>query len=150
MKKILFVLVGALLSTLFISAQESLRYPRIIHADVPLYPAIALAARVSGKVEAEFEVKAGNVIRAEARSGHPLLAKPAVENIRSWHFSPEAYGTFTVIFEYRIRGADSPLPQNPKIEMQLPAFVKITAPPIRPSCNDCEPGADIVGKPLKH
>ena len=46
MKKILFVLVGALLSTLFISAQESLRYPRIIHADVPLYPAIALAARV--------------------------------------------------------------------------------------------------------
>jgi hypothetical protein len=148
MKKILFALFVVLLPNSAVTAQQR-SYPRIIHAEVPLYPPIALAARVRGKVEAEFEVKAGIVIRADARSGNPLLAKPSLENIRSWQFSADVYGKFTTSFEYRIEGADSPVPQNPRIEMQLPAFVTITASPIRPSCNDCEPGAEIVGKPIK-
>jgi hypothetical protein len=142
-----FAAVLMLLSSQLVLGQGTQTYPRLTHADLPLYPPIALAARVSGKVEADFAVKGGDVVTAEAKFGNPLLARLTTENIKTWHFSPEAYGTFSITFEYRIEGMDSPTPQNPRIEMRLPAFIRITAAPIRPSCNDCEPGAEIVGKP---
>jgi len=107
-------------------------------------------AKITGKIEAEFTIKGGEVVAAEARTGHPFLVKATTENIRSWHFPPEASGTFTATFVYELQGSETGSMQNPKVEMQLPAFVKITAAPTKPSCNDCEPGAEIVGKPIKH
>jgi outer membrane biosynthesis protein TonB len=102
---VLVVLGMALFSTLLLTAQDNRSYARIIHAEVPLYPAIALAARVSGKVEIDLEVKAGTVVRADVRSGNPLLAKPTVENIKTWRFSPKTFGNFMSTFEYRMEGS---------------------------------------------
>jgi len=150
-KTVLMVLCVVLLGTQLVVAQQTHEYPLVLRADAPLYPPLARMAKITGKIEAQFTVKGGEVLNTQARSGHPLLVRATTENIRTWRFSPEVNGTFTTTFEYRMEGNEAPTMQNPKVEMQLPAFVKITATPTRPSCNDCEPGAgpDIIGKPAE-
>ena len=62
---------------------------RAISRPQPPYPAIAKAARVSGPVEVEVVVnESGEVIWAEAVSGHPLLMQAAVAAARQWRFEP--------------------------------------------------------------
>ena len=150
MKKAVLIFVwGALLSSQLAMAQQLREYPLVLRADAPVYPPLARMAKITGKIEAEFTIKGGEVVAAEAKTGHPLLVKATTENVRSWHFAPEANGTFTATFVYELHGSATANMQNAKVEMQLPAFVRITAAPTRPSCNDCEPGAEIVGKPIK-
>jgi hypothetical protein len=62
----------------------------------------------------------------------------------------ETNATFVTTFTYELTKDEAPFPQNPRIEMELPTLVKVIARPTMPSCNDCEPGAVIVGKPIKH
>ena len=55
----------------------------------PAYPAIAKAARASGRVTVQVTVdENGNVISANAVSGHPLLKASAVSAARQAKFSP--------------------------------------------------------------
>lgn len=55
----------------------------------PAYPAIAKAAHVSGTVNVQVTVdESGNVISANAVSGHPLLRQSAVSAARQAKFSP--------------------------------------------------------------
>jgi hypothetical protein len=139
-----------LLASQLLAAQERREYPLVMRADAPLYPTVARMAKITGKIEAEFIVKRGQVVNAETKGGQPLLVKATTENIRTWRFSPEVSGTFATTFAYRVEGGETATMQNPKIEMQLPAFVKITAAPTRPPCTDCDPGADVVAKPIQH
>jgi hypothetical protein len=37
-------------------------------------------------------------------SGHPVLAKAADKNVRTWKFAPSASGTFTVTYVYADEG----------------------------------------------
>jgi hypothetical protein len=149
MKASILTVVGA--AVLMIGqAVAQAKYPLVLRADAPLYPPLARMAKITGKIDVEFTVKGGEVVAAEARSGHPLLVKAATENIRSWHFVPEANGTFVATFIYELRGSETAVMQNPKVEMQLPTFVKIIATPTKSSCNDCEQGAEITGKPIQH
>jgi hypothetical protein len=149
-KTVLMFLCGALLIIQPMVAQQPHEYPLVLRADAPVYPPLARIAKITGKIEAEFTIRGGEVVAAEAKIGHPFLVKATTDNIKSWHFAPKANGTFTATFVYELHGNETATMQNPKVEMQLPAFVKITATPTRPSCNDCEPGANIVGKPIKH
>jgi hypothetical protein len=144
----LFCVVMFSISQRLAAQQQPLTYPLVLRADAPLYPPLALTAKITGQIAAELTVKNGEVIAVKAGGGHPLLVKATTENIRSWHFVPEANGTFTATFVYELRGDETAVIQNAKVEMQLPTFVKITASPTKPSCNDCEPGAEIVGKPV--
>lgn len=62
---------------------------RALSRPQPPYPPIAKAARVSGPVEVEVVVnESGEVIWAEAVSGHPLLMQAAVAAARQWRFEP--------------------------------------------------------------
>lgn len=55
----------------------------------PVYPAIAKAAHASGRVTVQVVVnEQGNVISANAISGHPLLQASAVAAARKARFSP--------------------------------------------------------------
>jgi TonB family protein len=55
----------------------------------PVYPPLAKAARVSGAVVVEVTVdEKGDVITAQAISGHPLLKDSAVAAARGWKFAP--------------------------------------------------------------
>jgi len=145
----LSLLCALLLASQLLAAQETHEYPLVVRAEAPLYPPLACMAKIMGKIEVQFTVRSGEVVATEAKAGHPLLVKATTENVRSWRFSSEVNGTFATTFEYRVEGNETPTMQNPKVEMQLPAFVKITAAPTMPSCNDCEPGADVIGKPIK-
>jgi hypothetical protein len=51
-----------------------------------------------------------------------------------------------VTYIYKIEGEQTPLPEDPKVELDLPRLVKVTAKPVKLYCSDC--GADISGKPV--
>jgi len=74
----------------------------------PEYPALAKAARVSGKVDVEVVVDiGGNVKSARAILGHPLLKDAAVACARQWKFpsrsatDTEIIGIVTIVFDLR-------------------------------------------------
>jgi outer membrane biosynthesis protein TonB len=100
------------------------------HADVPMYPELAMAARIFGTVEVLVSVKDGRVISAQVQSGPPMLAAATVDNIQTWRFHSLVDTTFTAKFIYQLEEASLDVPSNPKIELQLPSLVKITAVPI--------------------
>lgn len=146
---------------------EPKHYPELIQAEVPLYPPIALAAHISGTVEVQVTVDKGSVADARVKSVDihiadpenrtvydaqaksrvsPLLSRPSVANVKTWRFKPEARATFVATYVYRIEGEQTVLPENPKVELDLPLSVTITARPLKPTCSDC--GADISGKPV--
>lgn len=55
----------------------------------PVYPPLALAAKVSGEVVVEVNIdEKGEVIKARALSGHALLKDSATAAARGWKFKP--------------------------------------------------------------
>ncbi|HEV3470512.1 MAG TPA: energy transducer TonB [Pyrinomonadaceae bacterium] len=80
---------------------------KIVSRVAPVYPPIAKAARAQGLVVVQIIVgEGGEVISANAISGHPLLQQAAVAAVRQWRFSPtrlegkpvKVIGTVTVNF----------------------------------------------------
>jgi hypothetical protein len=149
-------------STADTRASEATRYPQLIRAELPLYPPIAQAAHISGKVEIQVTVEKGAVVDAQAKSVDvqisdpehravyddrakakvsPYLSNPSLANVKTWQFKPGERTTFLVEYVYRIEGEATVLPENPKIELDLPHLVTITARPLKPSCSDCTGGA---------
>jgi TonB family protein len=123
----------------------------VLHADVPLYPQLAIQARVSGVVHLHVLVDNGVVTRAEPNSAEqvqPLVAA-ATENVKTWRFAPGARGTFDVTYTYELEKTEVPQSVNPKIVMNLPTSVKITAWPVGRACLDCGAGS-FESKTDKH
>lgn len=59
-------------------------------AAIPIYPAIAKAARAQGVVVVLVTVdKAGHVAAASALSGHPLLQQTSIQAAKHWEFNSE-------------------------------------------------------------
>src|SRR5689334_11956359 len=99
---------------------SGVRYPRLVRADVPFYPAAAWAAHFGGLVEIEVTVKDGQLIKArvqrvrveqgsarETRDNSKLaeyLSVPSLENVKTWRFVPDGRGTFVITYSYRIEG----------------------------------------------
>ena len=143
---------------------EGTHYPRLIHAELPLYPPLARTAHISGKVKIEVTIEKGSVVDSHVKSAEiqisdpqggavydskakaaasRYLSNPSLENLRTWRFESEARATFIVTYTYEIEGEQTPLPENPRVELDLPRLIKITARPFKPTCNDCGPQADL-------
>jgi hypothetical protein len=137
---------------------ESTHYPGLLHAELPLYPPLARSAHISGKVEIEVTVEKGSVVDTQVKSAEiqiadpqnrtvydskakaaaaRYLSDPSLANIKSWQFDPGERSTFLVTYAYEIEGEETPLPENPKVELDLPRLVKVTARPFKPTCSDC-------------
>lgn len=110
---------------------ERQRDLRLEHADVPMYPQLASTARIFGTVEVQVTVKDGKVVDTEVKSGPAVLARATVENVQSWRFYSLVNATFTTKYIYQLETREPLDPQNPKVELQLPLLVKITAVPVR-------------------
>jgi protein TonB len=62
---------------------------RVIYRVEPVYPQIAIQARVQGSVMLQVVVnELGIVESVEVVSGHPLLTKAAVEAVKQWRYKP--------------------------------------------------------------
>jgi TonB family protein len=117
-------------------------YPKLTHAELPLYPAIAWTAHITGTVKIEVTVDKGSVVDAQIKSdGSPYLSNPSLANVKTWQFQPEGHTTFSVTYVYKIAGEQTLLPENPRVELDLPRLVTVTARPFKPSCSDCVPDA---------
>jgi hypothetical protein len=137
---------------------DGVPYPRLIHAELPLYPPAAWSAHLGGTIEIDVTVEKGTVVEAQVKHGLietqtgdekralkqveqakllPYLSLPSVANVKTWRFEPEGRITFVVTYVYKIAGEQTPLPENPKIEVDLPRVVKVTVRPFKPSCSDC-------------
>jgi hypothetical protein len=148
--------------TMDTSRAKTTHYPSLIHAEMPLYPLVARATHTSGTIEIQVTVENGLVVDAQVKStdmrvthpshravygaeakshAAPLLTNPSIENVKTWQFQPNGRDTFTVTYIYVLESDKKPLPQNenPKIELDLPRLVKITARPFKPECDDCAP-----------
>ena len=130
MSRLSLVLMIAIIGSVVLQAEQS-QDLRVEHADVPAYPQVARAARISGTVKVQVTVKDGEVVETRVKSGHPILARSALENIQSWRFYKLVNATFTTTFIYRLETKKPLDPQNPKVELQLPLLVKITAVPVQ-------------------
>ena len=116
-----------------VSSSDSVGGPFIVtHADVPLYPAVARAARQSGEVHVRVSVKRGMVTGTETQSSAPpILVGASKENVSTWRFSPDVDGAFDVLYIYELAKEEVTVPENPRIEMRLPSLVRITANPTK-------------------
>jgi periplasmic protein TonB len=68
---------------------SALHPARLLHRVEPIYPKIAVAARIEGTVELAGVIATDGRIR-ELRliSGHPMLAKAALDAVRQWIYEP--------------------------------------------------------------
>jgi hypothetical protein len=149
------------------STNEPVRYPLLIHAELPLYPVTARYAHFSGTVEVQVTVEKGEVTDAKVKSVRMRITNPndpenrtkyddrtklaasayltnsTLANVRTWRFQPENPATtFIVTYVYRLdENKKEPLSENknPSIQLDLPRLVQITARPLEGTCSDCPP-----------
>lgn len=116
---------------------EGAHYPNLVRADLPLYPPLARTAHVCGTVEIQVTVEREAVVDAQVKSStSPLLSTPTLMNVKTWQFQSEDPATFPVTYVYQIEGEQTALPENPKVELDLPRLVKVIARPFKPTCSD--------------
>ena len=113
--------------------------PILQGAALPMYPPIAKAAHVTGKVAVRVTVKDGLIVQTEVlsepavASGGRLLESPTLENLKTWRFASDVTGAFTVTYTYEISGTETEEPTNAKVEILPSLDVKITARPVKPT-----------------
>lgn len=61
----------------------------VVTKTAPVYPSIALAARITGVVLLKAIIgKDGRIEQLQALSGHPLLIRAAIDAVQQWRFRP--------------------------------------------------------------
>lgn len=91
-------------ATLTMAAQTE---PVLTSANIPKYPPLAAQARVEGIVKLSFRLEAGAAepTNVEVVSGHPLLKRAALENVKTWRFEnpfPPVERKYETTFKYRL------------------------------------------------
>jgi hypothetical protein len=103
----------------------------LTRAELPLYPPLARIARLSGNVHLSVSTKEGVIVAVEARSTAALvLVEAAKQNVKTWIFDRDTNGSFEVDYIYALENNEVASPQNPRIEMRLPFYIRITAKPV--------------------
>jgi TonB family protein len=125
--------IAILVTAPLISGQRNdiARYPFLVHGDLPVYPALAKSARISGTVHVRVTVENGEVVGYVQPSGHPMLVSATIDNIKSWKFDKTVRTTFATTFIYQLDGESEETKEssNPKLDLELPSLAKITARP---------------------
>jgi hypothetical protein len=111
--------------------------PILLEAALPMYPPIWRSAHLTGKVVVRVTVKDGRVVETAVQSGESHLQVPTISNLKTWRFDDHVSGAFTVSYTYEMSGEPTDDPTNPRVEMLPSLDVRITARPVKPTCNDC-------------
>jgi TonB family protein len=104
----------------------------VLGVDMPLYPALARTAKIMGIVEIQVVTGAdGKVIWSQLKSGHPLLARAALDNVKTWRFAGASERTITYEFKIEERATNvfDDYYRYGKIIFQPPNSVEVMYPP---------------------
>jgi TonB family protein len=85
---------------------------KLIHKVDPVFPNLALRARISGKVVLKLIVGEDGTISVQEVKGHPLLNEAAIDAVKQWKYSLDLVNvkapvaiTVTVVFTYAKDGS---------------------------------------------
>jgi TonB family protein len=106
-QNLLLLLAVAALSSLVIAQTGEPEKPVVVSAAVPVYPAIAEAARAVGDVMVEVDIdREGRVTAAHSDGKIRLLGKAAEEAARRWQFATSLNGEkrrkAQLVFSFRL------------------------------------------------
>jgi len=75
----------------------------LIYKVLPVYPALARAARIQGAVELQAVIsKQGTIENLRALHGHPMLVRAAADAVRQWRYRPYVLNNEPVEVETQI------------------------------------------------
>ncbi len=132
------MILGGVLSPVF-GQKAQQEVPLLTAGVMPLYPRMALAARIQGVVKIRVTTDGKKVASLEAESGPPMLARAAEENIRTWEFDEHKPTTFETTFEYVIEEPAECEYSNGAAVLKLPLEVRISSKGLK----TCDPAVEI-------
>lgn len=72
-----------------IVVSKGVQEAKVIEKVIPLYPPIALRARIQGVVQLTALIsREGRVVQLQVVSGHPMLIASAIEAVKQWRYRP--------------------------------------------------------------
>jgi TonB family protein len=125
--------------------------PAVKAAVAPIYPPLAVAARISGTVTVRAVVDAsGSVTQAEVTAGHPMLKQAAADAAQKWKFDASSQEQRTAVLSFQF----VLLPEKAELESQtsfLPPYsVEVKKRPAEPTVNYGSRSANDAGSTLLH
>ncbi len=90
------------------------------------YPTVARDAQIQGTVGVDVDVSSeGDVISANANSGHPALKHAAEENIRRWKFAAGTKRRLSITYEFSLEEPRTTYRPETKNYFELPSRVRV-------------------------
>jgi len=108
------------------------------HIVVPGYPNLARMAFLQGSVRVEVIIgEDGRVLSAKGSGASNLLVRASEENVRQWVFCVGSAKNHmalkrTAIYVYRLEGKEQNYELMPRVVLDLPWHIEITAHPPEP------------------
>ena len=121
-------------ASMSVGQQAKMVMPTVASASVPLDPRLILPARPQGDVVLRVSTDGQRVSAVEVKSGPPMLAEAAKDNVKTWQFEPHTPTSFEVTFHYKLLlptkcdsecNCDSE--EKESVLLQLPTNVDVSA-----------------------
>ena len=72
-----------------VRVSSTMSQSQLISGPKPIYPRLALSARIAGTVRLQATIsRDGRIENLHVLSGHPMLTGPALEAVRTWRYRP--------------------------------------------------------------
>ena len=83
---------------------SGLKAPRQTYSVDPVYPPLAMEARITGTVIVDAVIdEHGNVVQARVVNGHPLLIEAALRAVQQWKYEPTSLNGQPVSVELQVQ-----------------------------------------------
>jgi hypothetical protein len=110
-------------------SQQSQALPDVVGAAVPLYPPIARAANVQGRVVLEVTAEGGRIQSTKVVSGPLMLSRVAESNLSTWQLVSMPSQTFVVTYTYRL---SKRCKGKPRVSADFPRSISVCSVPRPP------------------
>jgi hypothetical protein len=125
---------AAILASYGLSAPQSRHPVGVQRLLVPDYPRVARLARASGDVRLTIVVEpTGKVSSVKSATGLPILVKYATASVLRWSYTTfDTQTEFDVLYAYRLVGPEVDTDTPPRVELETPFRIVITADLLAP------------------
>ena len=126
--KILGLTICVLSVSSMVAQKDAPALPDVTAFECPVYPPLAQRARVQGAIKMQVTTDGHQATDIKLKSGSPMLAQSAANNIRTWKFVDHPPTTFDVIFLYvNQRNSKGDKVADCAAKMELPSKVTVRA-----------------------